>query len=265
MNGKRNGRVSSKHNGFAIFLIARLARPVIRHLSELASESLKQPGSWQCLEIIYRNEPRKILDRFFLNSRSARGARNRLQILKDEICKCIEQRSRINNPVRMISFGSGPGHEVIGCIERLRSCISIEATCIDKEPSALAQGRLLTAQKGLGKCIEYIQGNILHANSNTVRHDIGILSGLVDYFSFETAVSVLKMIRERLLPGGTVLIANMRQHKLASTMSILGNWNLVYREPNEVESILVESGYKDIEVWLEPEEVFCIGKGRKPR
>jgi len=259
VNGKRNGN----RTGFVVSLIAKLGRPVIRHLSELASESLKQPGSWQCLEIVYRNEPRKILDRFFLNSRSARGARNRLQVLKDEICKCIEQRSRINNPVRMISFGSGPGHEVIGCIEKLRNCINIEAICIDKEPSALAQGRLLAAQKGLDKCIEYVQGNILHTNSNTVRHDIGILSGLIDYFSFETAISVLKMIKEQLLPGGTVLIANMRRHKLASTMSVLGNWNLVYREPEDVESILTESGYEDIEVWLEPEKVFCIGKARK--
>jgi len=48
-------------------------------------------------------------------------------------------------------------------------------------------------------------------------------------------------------------------------MSVLGDWHLVYRDPEEVEGILVESGYEQIEVWLEPEEIFCIGRARKPR
>ena len=60
-------------------------------------------------------------------------------------------------------------------------------------------------------------------------------------------------------------VANMRRHYLASTMSVLGDWHLVYRDPEEVEGILVESGYEQIEVWLEPEEIFCIGRARKPR
>jgi hypothetical protein len=47
-------------------------------------------------------------------------------------------------------------------------------------------------------------------------------------------------------------------------MSFLGNWPLVYREPAEVEAILRESGYEEIEVRLEPEKVFCIGRARKP-
>ena len=109
MNGKQNGSKVGKSSGPVARLIAKLGRAVIRHLSDLARESLKQPGSWRCLEIVYRNEPRTLLDRFFLSSRSARGARNRLRILQEEICKCIEQHSRFGNPVKIINFGSGPG------------------------------------------------------------------------------------------------------------------------------------------------------------
>jgi len=100
--------------------------------------------------------------------------------------------------------------------------------------------------------------------STITRYDIAILSGLIDYFDFDAAVSVPKTVEEQLVPGGTVLVANMRRHYLASTMSALGNWNLVYREPEEIETVLAESGYKEIKVWLEPEKVFCIGKARKP-
>jgi len=265
VNGKQNGNKPGKPKGLAARLTARLGRPVIRRLSDLACESLKQPGSWRCLEIVYRNEPRTWLDYFFLSSRSARGARNRLRILQEEICKCIEQHSQNANPVRIISFGSGPGHEILGCVERFRGNVAVEATCVDRESSALECGKSLAAQKGLSDRIEYVQGNVLRMNAMVAKHDIGILSGLIDYFDFEMAVSVLKTVREQLLPGGTVLIANMRRHYLASTMSILGDWNLVYREPEGVERILSESGYEGIEVWLEEENIFCIGKARNPR
>lgn len=261
MNGKPNGKGL---NGFAKRLIATVGRPIIRHLSELACESLRQPGSWRCLEIVYQNKPRTLLDRFFLSSRSARGARNRLQVLQEEIYRCIEQHSLIHNPVRLISFGSGPGHEILICLKRLRGNVAVEATCVDRDPSALERGRLLTAQKGLSDCIKYVQGDVLRMNLTIAKYDIAILSGLIDYFDFDAAVSVLKTIKEQLMPGGTMLVANMRRHYLASTMSVLGNWNLVYREPEEVETILAESGYKEIKVWLEMEKVFCIGKATKP-
>ena len=64
--------------------------------------------------------------------------------------------------------------------------------------------------------------------------------------------------------GGIILLANMRWHGLARTMSVLGNWGLVYREPDEVEDLLLASGYEEIKVWLEAEKVFSIGKASKP-
>ena len=262
MNGKRSGRSAGRHGGFIASLIARLGRPIIQHLSELADESLRQPGSWRCLEIVYRNKPQKMLDHFFLNSRSAKGARNRLQIMQEELHTCIELRSRPGNPVRIVSFGSGAGHEVLGCLEKFRYDGCVKAVCVDKDAEALKQGKLLAAYKGLSESVSYVQGNVLHMKPDDVRYDVGILSGLVDYFDFETAVSVLKMVKERLVQGGTVFIANMRRHKLASTMSVLGNWDPIYREPEDVENLLAESGYKEIEVWLELEKVFCIGKAR---
>jgi len=262
VNGKRSGKLNCR-TGFVSPLIGRLGRPVIRHLSNLAHESLKEPGSWRCLEIVYRNEPRTLLDRFFLGSRSARGARNRLRIMQEELHKCIEQRSKFGNPVRVVSFGSGIGHEVLGCLERYKYDGCVKAVCVDRDIDAIKQGELLAAQKGLSGCISYVQGNVLRMKPDAGGYDVGILSGLIDYFDFETAVSVLKTVKEQLVQGGTIFIANMRRHKLASTMSALGNWNLVYREPEDVGSLLAESGYKEIEVLLEPEKVFCIGKAKR--
>jgi hypothetical protein len=46
-------------------------------------------------------------------------------------------------------------------------------------------------------------------------------------------------------------------------MSVLGNWHLVYREPEEVRALLAESGYQEMHVWVESTGVFCIGKGKK--
>ncbi len=263
MSGKRNGKKTKRHKRLAANLIAGVIRPIARRLSYLVDESLKQPGSWRCLEIIYRNEPRKLLDYLFLSSSSVKGTRNRLRIFQEEIYKCVHQYSQISNPVSLINFGSGPGYEILGCMERLKNKVAVKATCIDREPSALEHGRDLALQKGLSNCVRYIQGNVLRMNSTNAEYHVGILSGILDYFDFETAVSVLKQVSETLIPGGTVLIANMRRHRLESTMKVLGNWNLVYREPEDVGAILRESGYGNIEVWLEPEKVFCIGKAKR--
>ncbi len=264
MSGKRNGKNVKKPTGPAACLIAKVIRPVARRLSYLVDESLKQPGSWRCLEIIYRNEPRKMLDYFFLNSSSVKATRNRLRIFQEETCKCVEQFSQISNPVKIVSLGSGPGHEILGCIEKFKNNVVVKATCIDNDSSALQHGKHLAVQQGLSNYIRYVHGNVLRINLANAEHNIGVLSGILDYFDFETAVLVLKQVREKLILGGTVLIANMRRHPLESTMKILGNWNLVYREPEEVKSLLAESGYENIEVWLEPEEIFCIGKAVKP-
>jgi 2-polyprenyl-3-methyl-5-hydroxy-6-metoxy-1,4-benzoquinol methylase len=171
----------------------------------------------------------------------------------------------MHNPVKLVSYGSGPGHEILGCLESFRDKVAVEATCIDRDTTALEYGRSLAAKKGVSGRIEYVQGNVLRTDNDVPRYHAAVISGVLDYYSFETAVSMLQMVGRQLEPNGTVLIANMRRHYLASTMSILGNWSLIYREPEEVETILAKSGYEEIKVWLEPEKVFCIGKARKPR
>lgn len=130
-------------------MIASAARPFLRRFSDLGFECLRQPGSWQCLEIIYRNNPQTFLDVLFLNNKAARGARNRLRIFQEEIRNCIERHSQISNPVRLISFGSGPGHEILGCLEKFRDSKPVKVTCIDKEQSALECGESLAARRGL--------------------------------------------------------------------------------------------------------------------
>ncbi len=264
MSGRPGRNDAAKPCNLAARLIAKLGRPIIRHLSELARESLERPGSWRCLEIVYRNEPHTLLDRFFLGSRSARGARYRLQVLWEEIRACVEQRRRVSNSVTVVSFGSGPGHESLGCLDGLLASTRAQATCIDRDASALEHGRALAARQGLSNCVQYRQGNVLRMEAGIGRYDIGVLSGLLDYFDFDTAVSVLRAVWEQIVPGGIVLVANMRRHYLASTMRVLGNWHLVYREPEEMERILKESGFEGIKVWLEPAEVFCIGKATRP-
>ena len=263
MSGKRRRRNREHQNGLVARIVARVGRPVVGYLSELARESLRQPGSWRCLEIVYRNEPRTLLDWFWLSSRAARGARNRLQILTEELCAIVRDRAQRDGAVNLLSLGSGPGHEILGCVEQMIPGTRIAATCVDRDPEALQHGGILAAQKGLDGSVHYIRGNVLCADILPANQDVAVLSGLLDYFDFEAAVSVLTKARERLKPGGVVLVANMRRHRLASTMGLLGNWHLVYREPAEVERLLGESGYCEVQVWPEPEKVFCVGRGER--
>ena len=263
MSGRRKRRTRQYPDGLLGRIAATVGRPVVARLSELARESLRQPGSWRCLEIVYRNEPHTLLDRFWLSRRAARGARNRLQVLTEELGQIVRSIARKDGRVRLLSLGSGPGHEVLGCIKRLQDSAVVEATCVDRDAEAIEYGESLALHKGLAGCVHYVRGDVFIAGVLPPCQDVAVLSGLLDYLDMKAAVSILTRVRETLTPGGVVLLANMRHHNMASTMSMLGNWHLVYREPREVERLLVESGYGEIKVWLESEKVFCIGRGWK--
>ena len=142
--------------------------------------------------------------------------------------------------------------------------VVVEATCVDRDPEAIECGESLALHKGLAGCVHYVRGDVFSAGVLPPGQDVAVLSGLLDYLDSGAAVSILTTVRERLVPGGVVLLANMRHHNMASTMSMLGNWHLVYREPPEVERLLVESGYGETKVWLESEKVFCIAEARRP-
>ena len=264
MSGRRKRRNREHQDGHVSRIIARVGRPVVGYLSELARESLRQPGSWRCLEIVYRDEPQTLLDRFWLSSRAARGARSRLRTLTENLCEIVQSRATAGGAVRLLSLGSGPGHEILGCIERVRGQARVEATCMDLDPEALRYGEGLAARRDLDGHVRYVCGNVLCADALPAGQDIVVLSGLLDYFDSRIAVTILGNVHKRLTPGGIVLVANMRRHHLAATMSILGNWRLVYREPRDVERLLTEGGYTRVEVELEPEGIFCIGRGQKP-
>lgn len=176
MSGKPSGSAAAKRLTFVDRLVAKLGRPIMRRFSDLACESLKEPGSWRCLEIVYRNEPRGMLDRFFLGSRSARGARSRLQILRRETSESIEEYAVSSNPVRIISLGSGPGHEILGAMENLGYGAAVEAMCVDRNAEALLYGRSLAAEKGLVRCVRYVCANILHMAVTTLRSCPGSLT-----------------------------------------------------------------------------------------
>lgn len=264
MSGRRERKNRKYRPGLMARLAAKAGRPIVARLSELARESLLRPGSWRCLEIVYRNEPHTLLDQFWLSSRAARGARNRLQVLTEELGQIVRGIARKYGPVRLLSLGSGPGHEILGCIERLQDSSLIEATCVDWDSEAIEYGESLALHKGLAGCVHYVRGDVFGAGVLPPCQDVAVLSGLLDYLDLGAAESLLTRVRERLAPGGVVLLANMRHHNMASTMSMLGNWHLVYREPCEVERLLVESGYGEIKVWLEPEKVFCIAEARRP-
>lgn len=253
----KSARISE---AWLVGVLAKAGRPLVRRFSELARESLISPGSWRCLEIVYRNKPRRLLDYYFLRSQSARGARSRLRVLQAAIRDSIRCFSGTATPISIISLGSGPGREVLDSLPIGPDGTWVEGTCVDKDPAALRYAREMANKRGLDGRAQFVRANALRLSGLT-GYDVGVVSGLLDYFETQTAVALLERLRGCLSPGGIALVANMRRHRLASTMRVLGNWKLVYREPDELERLLVRAGFGQVECWLEPEGVFCIARG----
>ena len=219
--------------------------------------------NWRLVALVAGLQTVVLYGAFFVGMTMIGGAQGAILLGTYPLVAAVRGFSLVHNPVRIASLGSGPGHEILSCLEACRNTVAVRATCVDMDEQALQYGRGLAEGKGFQDGVRYIRGNVLKAGCLDGPHDVAVLSGLLDYFDYDTAVSVLRNVHRILRPRGMVLAANMRRHGLAWTMSVLGNWRLVYREPDELAELLTAAGYGGIQTWLEPEGVFCLARAAR--
>ena len=117
-----------------------------------------------------------------------------------------------------VTVAPGPGRTAVPSWVLRAGRARVEATCMDLDPEALRYGEGLAARRGLDGHVRYVCGNVLCADALPAGQDVVVLSGLLDYFDSRIAVTVLGNVHKRLMPGGVVLLANMRRHHLAAAM-----------------------------------------------
>lgn len=248
--------------------------------SRIGKEVIKDPGSWKALDLIYGDDPEEMetgtftpryrSDRMFSKSGAAKATRMRLEEYK-KIMKILgpEYAELNGGKVNILSLASGPGRDIIEVTEYLGvQGIDVHATCVDKCPEAIELGSKIAELRGLSEKVSFKRkrfGVRDHYRDNT-RYDIVITQGILDYLSYDRAISLLENAWRISKDGGTLVTSNMNNHRwMRFWMEFFGEWRLNYRNANELSAIIKESGYEDVTVYLLPEGFHWMGIGKISR
>jgi len=249
-----------------------------RKLSDLFAVMVEDKGGWLFTDRLYEDRPGTELDRAIYNLRSCRSVHDRKHVVREQLVKLLEEylaRGGFSGeyPMEIFDLGSGPSDYTIEALAQYisknnsgRTNFPIHATCIDINSAALRRGRKLAKRAGVGNYIEYKKGRMGTMLKERKIKDADLISaiGVICPLSDEVVMKLFERVREALKLGGKFYTCAMRHHPIENVLNKAG-WRLNYREPEKLERMLKEAGFKNLDIYLDPEGLFVMALGQKIR
>jgi extracellular factor (EF) 3-hydroxypalmitic acid methyl ester biosynthesis protein len=215
-------------------------------ISRLQSWPRGYQGDYETIEYLLRQENRAApdtaaywLEFMALNSPIAQQHRNKLLTQSRELLRLVWIRPGAK--ILMIAAGGCP--DVYAIKDQLVGR-DFHLTISDVDPDAIA-----TALERLAEIADRITafaGNVF-TRIRDIAHsgpfDLVLTGGLFDYLPHRQAVSLVRMIQQRLLaPGGRFLLTNVRNEQPYRVwIEYLANWRLIERTAAEVQALVDEA------------------------
>jgi SAM-dependent methyltransferase len=261
------------------WLPARLAFTTVGPASEGIRRGLRYGfSSGEMLDYVYEDRPRGrwlvggLIDRLFLGAAGWRGIRERRANLARTLTAVVLARRGAGLPTRILDVASGPGRyllDVAGKVGRQ----GVELDCRDADPDALAQGRRLAAELGLGN-VTYRRHDALDPEGLGAirpRPDVAVVSGLYEIVLDDRAVEAsLRALGELLAPGGLLVVTGQPRHpQLELIRNLLRHrdgspWVMRPRPTGVIEAWCRAAGAVDVHTTSDSQGIFTITFGRKP-
>lgn len=231
--------------------------------SPLVAETLRRPGSWQAMNIVYANEPPvDVIDRMAVRynaiSMSSRNRRKLVTAKLAEIFSALSAESHIS----IVGVGAGPGLHVQDAIVRAGlKPAQVHAYLIDRDSDAFDYGRQCARARGLADSIHFVQGDAraIRRVLPSVSPQVVKIVGLLEYLTDAQASELLTTMFDVMTPGGRLLTHGMvdRFHT-ARFMARTFGLRHIYRTGEQVAQLLQSVGFQEIEVCDEPMKVFSV-------
>jgi SAM-dependent methyltransferase len=245
-------------------LPARLLQWIVRKSrSPLVAETLRRPGSWQSMKIVYANEtPVDAIDRMAVRYNTiSMATRNRRKLVTAKLTEVFSSMAG-ESPISVVGVGAGPGLHVQDAICRAGlSPTQVDAYLIDRDSDAFEYGQQCARERGLVDSIHFVQGDareirqVLPAVSPNVVKIIGLLEYLTDAQATELLAAMFEVMAAdgRLLTHGMVDRFNTARF-VARTFGL----RHVHRTGDHVAKLLRSVGFREIETFDEPMKIYSV-------
>ena len=229
--------------------------------------------TYKALEAIYTYSERRskgeisITD-FFWGSflSNSRAVRNRLKLVKRELLTAIEQVKERKSEINLMSLGCGSARAIVEVLAQVNGILPIKTKLIDINRGAISFSKKLATIYNVNQ-IEWHQdyAQNLEKYCNDFQPDIVEMIGLLDYYSDEQAIDLLRKIYKVLSPGGWLITCNIRSNLERPFVTKTVNWPMIYRSPKQLASILIEAGFRVeyLKIIYEPLKIHGVAIAQK--
>jgi len=258
---------------FLGILPTRMSRRLFVFLSGNVTKQVSRwAKSYKALEMIYafpgkrkrrQASTKDIFCDVFL--KNAGAVRNRLKLTKRLLKTLIIERSKENNPVRILSLGSGSGRSLVETIATLDGEISIKATLFDRSRGAINFSQELAKKivnNGKLDDFQWVCDKVENLQSFLKNYspDIIEMTGLLDYFDDSEAKKLFRLIYQHLSSSGWIIVSNVIPNPEAPFVTKGIKWPLIYRTSIQLENLLIKSGFseEEINLFVEPLRIYTV-------
>ncbi len=253
---------------------ARFLRLVMRKTSHDAGVVTKHGGSTTALEAMYTRHHHHPFARGFFSGLAdffwhhaisqPKALRNRLKIVERVITEALIQKQRDGKPVSILNVAGGSSRAIIQVLVHLKSRGTLPAVHIlnlDKDARAIELGKRIAAECGVGSHFAWLQGNIreLSVLVGAQHFDFIEMVGLLDYFSDDKTIQILSLLREHLVAGGSIIIANVMPNEEIPFIHKTGWPAMYYRTPEQLSALLSAAGFRNThDILVEPLRIHVV-------
>jgi hypothetical protein len=236
--------------------IWNVAGPILMH-GWMQHRAWRKPrgyaGDYEMLRRIHDNQLcdnpfGRLLDRFFQDEAAPQAVRNRMRMVSDWI---VQRVRRSNDSCRVVSFGSGPGLDVAAAAGQLTESERerLEVRLLDIDPAAVEFGVAGLRPLLKPSQIQGFAGNLFRVPRSEKMAgwldgaDLIFCTGMFDYFDDALSAEMIRVLWNCLAAGGQLWIFNFSpKNPSRAFMEWLGNWYLIYRDEEQMQSLASVAG-----------------------
>ena len=244
-------------------------------VSKLCREVKESASRWRALDLTYNNYTENntsfgdLVYNFFWHSlKNAKALRNRLKLIRFLLLKNIEEISKNNKEIRLISIASGSAQGVIEAVaEAKQKGILAKVILIDLDTTALEHSQKLAQEMQVEDQITFINkpASIINEIGRQFKPNLIEIVGFLEYRPDEKAIKLIQSIYQILEREGTFLVSQISPNLESFFLKEVINWLMIYRKPKELAKILSLSGFslEKCPFYLEPLKIHYIAECKK--
>ncbi|HDQ16770.1 MAG TPA: hypothetical protein ENN31_01445 [Candidatus Vogelbacteria bacterium] len=235
-------------------------------LGRVCREIKEGAASWKALDLIYGySSTGNLVDDFWVNMMNAQAVRNRLEMVKGYLMDSSLEVARDGQEVRIMSLACGSAQAVIEILVTLKQLgIPARAMLIDRDSTALDYAAKMARNRGID--VELVLASVSQVKkySQDFQPQIIEMVGLMDYLSSQKAKELTQLIHTSLPEGGWYITANIISNIERWFLYWVINWQMVYRQPEELREIVDEVfGSPCCDLKLDPLGIHAVVIARK--